>query len=308
MSDERTPEAPAEPGPGGDPGPWALARQASELLDRRRVTQARAVLAQALRQHPDATDLLFESARADYIEDQHDDARATLAHLLRLAPDDAAGRWLLFLVEMEAGQLPEAETLILGLLRDSPRVPHFWSGYSRLMLRALHFRKASDLANEALRLDPNAPEALRARALCDLVEGRGTQDGAALARLVAEDPHDVHTLRLVVVALAEAGRNRQAHALAKDLLRLQPDDPSLLQLVLALRTGTHWSMLPLWPLQRWGWGASVALWVLVVGGYQVVQRLAPQAAGTFTAVVLGYVVYSWVWPPLFKRWVERGAD
>jgi tetratricopeptide (TPR) repeat protein len=311
LSHDHTPTAPDLPGPAGDaaqPSPWALARQASELLDRRRMLQARQLLAQALRQHPEAIELLFQLARADYLEDHFEDARRTLVRLLELAPGDTGGRWLLFLVEMEAGRLAEAEVLVLDLLRQSPRMPHFWSGYGRLMLRALHFDKASDLVNEALRLDPDAPEALRARALCDIVEGRGQQDGAALSRLLADDPNDLLTLRLVVVALADAGRYRQAHRLAQALLRVQPDDQGLLQQVLALHTTNHWSLWPLWPLRRWGWAASVGLWVLVVLGYQVLERVAPQAVGGFTAVVLAYVAYSWVWPPLLTRWIARGAD
>ncbi len=56
-------------------------------------------------------------------------------------------------------------------------------------------------------------------------------------------------------------------------------------------------MKPLWPLQKWGWGASVVMWL---GGIVVIRALAksaPDIAGPVAWVWLGYALYSWVWPP-----------
>lgn len=285
--------------------PGVVAMQASLLLDRRRVEPARALLARALREHPDDAELLFQSARADVLTDRAADARSTLAQLLRLAPEHRSARWLLFHIEMDDGRLPAAEELVLGLLREMPTSPQFLAGYSRLMLRALHIEKAKALADEALRQDPQDQDALRARTLCDIVERPSRTDSAALARLLAASPDDAYTLRLVVVALAHANRPREALALARELLRHQPDDRNLLEMVMALRTQSHWSLWPLWPMQRWGWYGSIGLWVAVIALYQVLRRVAPDALGPVSMVVLAYVVYSWVWPPLLRRWMER---
>ncbi len=289
----------------GDDDAWQVARQAEELLDRRRVPQARALLARALQRDPGHPRLLLESARADYIEDAYGRARQTLGELLATVPDDVGARWLLCLVEMADGRLPEAEELVLGLLRESPGVAAFWAGYSRLMLRALLFEKARALADEALRLAPDDDSALRAAALCDMVDRPRSRDSAAMARLIAADPDDVHTLHLVVVALANAQRLGEARRLAQELLRAQPDDPQMLSLLHQLRLQTHWTLWPLRPLQRWGWYASVGLWVFAIVGLQVLQRTAPAMAGPATMVLLAYVIYSWVWPPLLRRWLER---
>jgi tetratricopeptide (TPR) repeat protein len=283
--------------------PAAVAAQAGALLDRRRTDQARALLAPALARHPDDTGLLYESARADYLEDANGRARDTLAHVLRLAPGDVNARWLLFLAQMDDGQLADAELLVIELLREHPQHAPFYAGYCRLMLRALDFEKARALVDEALRHAPDDDACLRARTLCDLIDGRG--DSAALGRLVAQDPSDVYTLRLVVSALSQRGRLRQAHRLAQELLRSQPGDAQLLELVQTLATATHWSMVPLWPMQRWGWTASIALWVGAIALLQLMRRVAPEQTGVVSVVVLGYVAYSWIWPPLLRRWIRR---
>lgn len=293
------------PGAEADESPQVLAAQASELLDRRRIGHARALLARGLRSHPDDIDLLAEAARADLLDDRAADARETLARLLQLAPGHLNGRWLMFLAEMDGGEAAAAEELVLGLLRENPQVPQFFAGYSRLMLRTLHVEKARALADEALRLDPQDDDGLRARTLCDIVLRPQRTDSAALARLLAANPDDGHTLRLVVLALVHANRPRQALALARELLRHQPDDPHLLQMVQALRTQTHWSLLPLWPMQRWGWYGSIGLWVAVIVLYQVLRRVAPASLGVMSFVVLGYVAYSWLWPPLLRKWMEK---
>lgn len=285
--------------------PEAAAAQADALLDRRRIAPARQLLAQALREAPRHPALLFGLARAELLEDRHDAAREVLGQLLAVAPRHVGGRLLLFVAEMESNRLPQAELLILELLRESPQQAEFYAHYARLMLRGLNFDKASQLADEGLRLAPQSDTCLRARALCDLVVQRQPEPGAALNRLLAGDPHDLHTLRLVVIALVQAGRSREAHALARTLLRAQPDDPDLLGLVKALRMDTHWSLIPLRPLQRWGWGGSIALWVIALVGMQLVRRFAPEWSGPASVLLLGYVAYSWIWPPLLRRWMAR---
>lgn len=283
----------------------SLAAQASALLDRRRLPQARALLAEGLRGDPQHAGVLFELARADVLEDRWDDARRTLGEMLRLNPSHVGARLLLFITEMESGRLPEAELLILGLLREMPQQGELYAHYARLMLRALNFHKASELADEGLRLAPNHDTCLRARVLCDLVVQGSRVDSAALGQLVAGDPHDLHTLRLVVVALVQAGRSGEAHQLAKTLLRADPTDASLVQLVRTLRMNTHWSMWPLWPLQRWGWGASIGLYVLMLLVLRGLDKVAPGWSGPVSLLLLAYVVYSWVWPPIFRRWMQR---
>jgi hypothetical protein len=60
-------------------------------------------------------------------------------------------------------------------------------------------------------------------------------------------------------------------------------------------------MKPLWPLQKWGWGASAAMWLGGVVLIRGLARTAPDIATPVAFVWLGYCVYSWVWPPLIRK-------
>lgn len=296
MSDEQVIDAAAAP-----PDADELAWYAEELLDRRRLPAARRLLAEALKHSPGHRGLRLALAHADYLEDRYAEARDQLQQLLVEEPEDSRARFLLFCVCVEEGALPEAETLIIELLRNYPGNAAYFAMYSRLMLRALNFEKAGQLADAALRLAPDDALALRARALVDLADERHGRDNASLVRLVVDDPQDEYTLRLVLVALVERGRYRQARQLAAELLRAHPQDESLVQLAKQTRYLAHWSLLPLWPLQRWGWGATIGLWLMVVLGGRAVTQWAPAWQEAFYIVVLAYVAYSWVWPPILRK-------
>lgn len=280
-------------------------RLAAELLDRRRTGQARRVIAQALEVEPRHAGLLFQSARADWIEDDNASARQTLGHLLDSDPHDVDARLLLLALLTEDGELVQAEQLALGLLHEFPVWPGLYAAYSRVMLRALLIPKARALADEALRLAPDSDEALRAQALCDIADGRRGIDSQALQRLLMEHPEDQHTLALVVTSLVHDGQHVAALRGAQALLRAQPDNGQWLNLVRELSVQNHWAMRPLWPLQRWGWGASAGLWLGGIVATRLLGQVWPALAGPATAVVLGYAVYSWVAPSLIRRWVLR---
>ena len=99
----------------------------------------------------------------------------------------------------------------------------------------------------------------------------------------------VHAL---VVALVDGGRIDEAHRIAQQAMRGDPANEHLVALVRELRIQNHWSMKPLWPLQKWGWGASAAMWM---GGIVVIRGLQGRArtccpvrsAGSRTDLQLG---------------------
>jgi len=277
--------------------------RASELLDRKRFAAARELLGTALRQHPRDAGLLYESARAEHLQDRNDQARAQLQLLLIQSPADADSRYLLFWVLCELKEWVQAEEMILGLLRDHPQCPDFWAGYAHLMLRCLLFDKAAALLKEALHINAHHELALRVQVLCDISAGRS--GGEAIRKLLVEHPDDTRTLQLVVVALARQGRAKEALRLARELLRSQPDDHELLDQVRELAYQNHWTLAPLRPLQRFGWAGSAAIWLGVVLFGRVVDMHWPTYTTIYFGSWIGVVVYSWVWPPLLKRWLNR---
>jgi tetratricopeptide (TPR) repeat protein len=287
---------------GGGPSTAAMyAEQAFYFLERRRIADARRVLAEGLARYPQDPDLLFHSAQADWFAEDAKRAEETVRQVLVVAPDHAPARQLLAALLIERNEYADAELLLIGLLREYPESADLYGRYARLMLRTLHLHKAEKLAREGLRYDPENDECLLAAALCDTA--RGGRQSEALARLLTAHPESLSTVHALVVALVDGGRIDEAHRLAQGAMRADPANENLVTLVRELRIQNHWTMKPLWPLQRWGWGASIAMWI---GGIVLIRGLAksaPELATPVAIVWLTYAVYSWVWPPLIRRFL-----
>lgn len=282
-----------------------FAEQVGALLERKRTKMARTVLNNALKAYPDSTQLLLQAAYVDYLDDNNEQALATTKSILARDPDHYGAKQLMLDLLIEANRLVDAELLAIDMLRDSPEDAHLYGRYAHVMLRALNLDKAIALANEGLRYEPEDGECLAARTMCDFILNGNGQAGPALQRLLIEHPQSIRTLYLVVIALEQQGRNRQAQELAREMLRAQPNDQALAELVQHFETRTHWSMLPLVPLQKYGWGGSFAIWIAGIVSVRVVRQYSPDAALTLSFVILAYVIYSWVWPPLFRKFILK---
>jgi len=282
------------------------AQQIGELVDRRRIALARDALHEALMSDPQHADLLYQAARVDALEDNNASARESLGRALASEPEHLGARMLLLWLLTDDGDLVQAEALALTLLREHPNWADLYAAYARVMLRALKFSKARELCREALRLDPANEAALHTMGLCDIIENPRGADSAAIRTLIAQSPDDRYTLGLVVAALTQAGKTREALRGARELLRLQPNDPHLLHNVRELAYVNHWSMAPLRPLQRFGWSASVGIWIGGIVLTRVLAGFQPGLAIVLGWCIFGYALYSWVWPPLLRRIMLRG--
>jgi predicted Zn-dependent protease len=276
------------------------AEQAFYFIERRRLADAKRLLAQALTQYPQDPDLLYQSAQAEWLGDENETAEKTVRQVLVTDPEHAPARQLLVSMLVEREEYADAELLLIELLREYPESAELYGRYSRLMLRTLHLEKAEQLALEGLRYDPEDDECLMAAALCETARS-GARPNAGLQKLLAAHPESMSSVHALVVALVDSGRIAEAHHIAQGAMRADPANEHLVTLVRELRIQNHWSMMPLWPLQKWGWGASVAMWV---GGIIVIRGLsktAPELAAPVAFIWLGYCIYSWVWPPLIRR-------
>ena len=151
--------------------------------------------------------------------------------------------------------------MIIELLRENPEHAHYYGRYAQLMLRTLNVAKSRQLALEGLKYDPDSVECLSAQVVCDFIERPGNSASQALQQLLVRHPQSAHTLLLIVIALEQRGDRSEALSIARELLRAQPDNEELVDLVKQLRLVTHWSMLPLWPVLRFGWAGSVGIWL-----------------------------------------------
>jgi tetratricopeptide (TPR) repeat protein len=284
--------------------PQEVLAQVATLLERRRTRQARALLAPALQAYPAHPGLLLQSAWVDYLERDYDAALQGTHEVLAQKPEDAQGRLLLFLLFVAKKRYVEAEPIIIALLRDFPEGAAYYGHYADLMLKTLHFAKARRLAQEGLKYDADDTDSLFALTVCDFIEQK-TASSPALQQLIVKQPQSSDTLQLIVVALVQRGDMAEARRIAGQLVAAHPNNAHLVALAHELSIHSHWSMLPLWPLNKWGAKASVAIWVASVIGINALRKVDTNAAVTFAFIMLGYTLYSWVWPPLLKRLMAR---
>ena len=61
-------------------------------------------------------------------------------------------------------------------------------------------------------------------------------------------------------------------------------------------------MIPMYPMQRWGWGGAIAVTAAGMIGLRVAGSALPASIVTPIALLwLGYCVYTWVWPSILKK-------
>ncbi len=281
--------------------------RASVLIERQRFGQARSVLAEALASHPDDADLLYQSARVDYLTEDLQQALETVRHVLAIEPLHLDARYLLACIYDERKELPASEAVLLELLREYPEFGMLYARYAMLMYRTFHIDKAKALAREALRLAPEDELALIACAIGDLIEGDRKVPAATLSALIRKYPENADTARLLVVHLIGIGQYWAAKRIAVELLKSQPNSRENLELVVQLETLSHWTVLPLWPLNRWGVAATVVVFIATMVIFKLLGIFAPEHRSAFSNFMIAFMAYSWFYPPLLVRWLKRRA-
>ena len=280
-------------------------REANWLIERRRLDQARDVLAGALREEPENNGLLYFSAHVDYLEDDYASALETLDRLLVNNPEHESGRSLRFHCYEETGRYVEAEEEIISLLHDFPEDGEYYADYALVMLKTLHLEKASKLAAEAVRLAPESQHALIMSAFVAVVTEPSEDARTRLRELVRKHPETEATMGALVAVLQQSGKEKEALNVARQLLRANPGSQSFVDVVVELTTRTHWSMLPLKPMLRMGWAGSAMVWFVLVGAIYMVPRSPfPELQVPTIILALTYVAYSWIWPPILKRLIR----
>jgi predicted Zn-dependent protease len=282
-----------------------LRAELDQLLERERYELARDRLGPLLAAHPDDPDLLYDAARIESEIGDEDEADRLIGRVLKLDPKHFEARVRLAARHQEEGRYAEAEATLLELLRDFPENAGLYAQYAFLMFETLHVDKGARLAAEAIRLAPTSKHALFVTAVADLIKD-GSSSRVNLEELVTTYPQAYQSGMLLVVTLSEAGKEREALAIAQWMLRDFPNDEALLDNVVELRAATHWSMAPHWPLRRFGFTAAAVMWIVMIGLVHVTATTVDVklAVGIAVAYIL-YCVYSWIWPSTYKRWLRR---
>jgi predicted Zn-dependent protease len=289
---------------GSKPDLASVLHEAHALVERRRYAQARSVVARGLSHFPDDSELQYLGAFVDYAEDRHAEAMQSIRRVLAQNPQHYGARMLCAHLHDEAQEFPQAEQLWIELLREYPEDPDCYAAYAELMLKTLNLDKAERLAREGLRHAPEHHRCLFVATMIDLIRSGGSRQRRSenLERLLREHPEHVRSSIALAVALNERGEPGNALRVAQELVRNQPDSEHLVTFARELKLRNHWSMLPLYPMLRWGWGGAAFVTLGGIFALRAARGVLPESVVvTLGFVWLGYVIYSWTWPAILRK-------
>lgn len=177
------------------------------------------------------------------------------------------------------------------------------------MLNAVYILKAVELAEAGLRHEPQHEHCLYVIALTKVIYYGQVNENAELCALISHHPERVRSAYALVVALRKKGKFREAYRVSQQMLRAQPDSPEWLENVRTFKLASHWSMLPLYPFQRWGLlGASLTsllgVCLILAMLVQIFPQLSEAVKLSFVLGWLAYSVYSWIWPPMLRDIID----
>ena len=271
------------------------------LIDLRRLDHAQSEIESALKDDPNNTDLLYYSAYICWLEDDYGNG-IEIAHIgLSYSPENERLKYVLFLLLKADEQYEKAEALIIDLIRHNPRDDDYLRGYAEVMLFSFHLAKAKKLIAEAMRIAPDQSSNQLIATLIDIADGQLKNADQKLQRLIQDNPEDEHILSLLLVQLIAKRKYRAAQVLAQTLLRRNPNENDLIETIISLRTSTHWSAIPLWPITRFGWMGSIGMWGLFVILITLNKQINHPAFGYVVWGYLAWCVYSWIQEPIFTR-------
>ena len=276
--------------------------QVYHLVERRRFDQAEALIGTALRHNPENIALLYYSAFIYSEQKRYEDAESTLKDLLRHEPDHFGAGFLLASIYKDLKQYAKAEGLVIELIRQNPESSASYTLYAEIMLETLYIEKAQKLAAEAVRMDPDDVSAQAVVLICNVIRGGKTDYHESLADLVRNYPYASTTSSMILLVLYEQKKYREALRLAKELLRCDPGNESLVEMIKELRILTHVTMIPLMPSIKYGWHASAVMYIIAIVAFYAALKYLP--GGVASRVISGwllYVLYSWFYPPILKR-------
>ena len=201
----------------------------------------------------------------------------------------------------EAREYANAERAFLDALALAPHDIELLCGYSRLCLHAGQADKAKQLWQRAAALNPHHRQVLITRVVLAIGSADDREAQRASDAYLAEYPAD--PIALALQGQVSEMRGRSGYGSIRQAVAADPTDRDIADLAWEARFYAHPLMVPLRPLIRLG---TVKSWLIAVG-IMFGLRIAGLTTLSFIAALLwvSLCVYSWIVPPLVRRWVFR---
>jgi predicted Zn-dependent protease len=229
-------------------------------------------------------------------------ADAARAGLAAGGPDPGLLLWLGRALA-ELGHAQDAERALLDGLALAPADVDLLCAYADVCLRHGQVDKAAKLVALAAAEDPHDPSVYVARVQVAHARGDDREAQRISREFVGAYPDNPAANALLGGTSAVRGQIRNAYAGYRKAAAEMPTEQSFAESAVELQIAQHPLMAPLRPVLRFGtwktWGAVVAL----IFGLRMLRL--PALAGLVGLAWLVFCVYSWVVPPLVRRWVLR---
>lgn len=239
------------------------------------------------------------SGRAHYNMDQNQQAVDAVERGLSKFPNSVALLTILGDATMRSDQA-RSERSYLAALAIAPNDPTLLSRYATLCAIDGQFDKARQLLQKASSHAPASPPVLRATAVLAHYEGDDATLHATIERIRADDPLDPFPDLILSEHDGEVGR---ITSVGSRFRRVASNDPQgYASLGRAARYLNHPLMAPV------RWGSRIGSARLYIGFLALLfLSRATDQTRLFSIIAVPYliwVVYSWVVPPLLRRWLK----
>lgn len=231
------------------------------------------------------------------------EAKAAVGSGLAESPEDVVLLYLLFTCEWKLGDVAAAERAILGALRQIPEDPALLTRYALLVAQAGQTEKARRLVDRAAEIAPEDATVLRTRVVLSQAQGDHREAEQLTRRLLAEDPEEAFGHKALGDSALLRGRVGDA---ARHYRTAAASDPTDTSAIRAARESAFYTHPLLWPVRPFAAVGPAKIWlgaIVVVYGLRALGL--DLVAGVLGVAYLLLCVYSWVVPPLLRRWMRR---
>ncbi|HZN76093.1 MAG TPA: hypothetical protein VFC00_31060 [Micromonosporaceae bacterium] len=205
--------------------------------------------------------------------------------------------------EQELGNLEVAERAALDGLALDPQDIDLLCCYARICMAAGQVDKAGKLVERAAAIQPNAAVVYGARVQLAFSRGDDRTAQRIAREFVAEYPESAAAHALLGGTSALRGQVNAADSGIRQAVAAEPTVDDYAQLAMETKLAKHPLLIPVRPFVRFG---PVKTWIAAV-----IVLFGLRALGLYTLLLvfsltwIALCVYSWVVPPLVRRWVTR---
>lgn len=207
------------------------------------------------------------------------------------------------LAEYRLGRHESAEQALLDGLALAPEDVSLLCVYARLCLEHAQLDKARRLVELAAAQAPDAPTVYSTRVQLALAGGDDALAHRISREFVAAHPENAQAHALLGATSAARGQVRSAYSGLRQAVANDPTDRDYAKAAYEARIGLHPLLVPLRPFTRFG---PVKTWIAAIVVIYGLRSLGLTALSAVVAVAwFALCVYSWVVPPLLRRWLMR---